>query len=147
MTPRALPCRRRREAYGSASGPVRVPPPLPPDFLGVDAEAAAEARLAEAKGGQYNARSAWLASSKLSLTRGCVKEGVQGEAFEQWVGGEQSPEPAPTATRRRRASSCSCPRSSARTYCHNLLCNNNFVGFLTRDVASEDIILCAKTRS
>ena len=52
MTPRALLCRRRREAYGSASGPVRVPPPLPPDFLGVDAEAAAEARLAEAKGGQ-----------------------------------------------------------------------------------------------
>ena len=98
MTPRALLCRRRREAYGSASGPVRVLPPLPPDFLGVDAEAAAEARLAEAKGGQYNARSAWLASSKLSLTRGCVKEGVQGEAFEQWVGGEQSPEPAPTAT-------------------------------------------------
>ena len=31
--------------------------------------------------------------------------------------------------------------------CHNLLCNNNFVGFLTRDVASEEIILCAKTRS
>ena len=39
------------------------------------------------------------------------------------------------------------PKFMRSHLCHNLLCNNNFVGFLTRDVASEDIILCAKTRS
>ena len=52
-----------------------------------------------------------------------------------------------SSTHRRRASSCSCPRSSVRTFCHKFLCNNNFVGVLTRNVASEDIILRAKVRS
>ena len=59
--------RRRREAYGRASGPVHVPPPLPK--IGTDdaAAAAAAARLASATHGQYNAQAAWGASLAVSM--------------------------------------------------------------------------------
>ena len=76
--------RRRREAYGKASGPVHVPPPLPK--IGTDdaAAAAAAARLASATHGQYNAQAAWSASLAVSYHtfsgRGGDKRGAAGGA-------------------------------------------------------------------
>ena len=61
--------RRRREAYGKTSGPVHVPPPLPPISSGDDAASAAAARLAAATHGQYNAQAAWGASLAVCAQR------------------------------------------------------------------------------
>jgi hypothetical protein len=76
--------RRRREAYGKASGPVHVPPPLPRISGADDAASAAAARLASATHRQYNAQAAWSASLAVSMQpfsgRGSEKVGATGVA-------------------------------------------------------------------
>ena len=88
--------RRRREAYGRASGPVHVPPPLPKIGTDDDAAAAAAARLASATHGQYNAQAAWGASLAVSMHtfsgRGADKRASAGGAApppetSAWFGG------------------------------------------------------------
>ena len=87
--------RLRREAYGKASGPVHVPPPLLPLNGHENAAAAAAARLAAATHGQYNAHAAWSASLAICAQRmctggrGCSVQGAAEMPLEatEWFGG------------------------------------------------------------
>ena len=88
--------RLRREAYGKASGPVHVPPPLPPLNSADDAAAAAAARLADATHGQYNAHAAWTASLALS-TQQRQRGGGRGCSARAAAAGGAAPAP-PAAT-------------------------------------------------